>query len=228
VNITVRLFASYREAVGRASVEVSLAEGDGGEALWRVLVDRFPKLAALPAPAGYAVNDEYVNGLHPLSEADRIALIPPVSGGDPHSPLIRLIDRPIPIDQVIRDAADRSAGAIVLFLGVVRDNAHGRRVEYLAYEAYEALAKREMEKIAAAAGARWAISRIVIIHRTGRLDIGEASVAIAVSAPHRADAFAAGQFAIDSLKQTVPIWKKEVWEGGEAWIGASPSRPSGS
>ncbi len=111
---------------------------------------------------------------------------------------------------------------VVLFLGVVRDNARGRRVEYLTYEAYVTLARREMEKIANAVRERWAITRVAIVHRTGRLSVGEVSVAIAVSAPHRGAAFEAGRYAIDTLKQTVPIWKKEVWEGGEAWIDAEP------
>ncbi len=215
-------------------MEVLLDEGQGGRALWAALVARYPALASLPAPAGYAVNDEYVPDPRPFRESDEIALIPPVSGGggaedapagDPanRSPLIELTDQPIPVDRLLRDVADPRAGAIVLFLGVVRDNARGRRVKHLTYEAYETLARRECERIAAAIHERWPVTRVAIVHRTGRLEIGEASVAIAVSAPHRAAAFNAGRFAIDSLKQTVPIWKKEVWEGGEAWVGTEPS-----
>ena len=141
--------------------------------------------------------------------------------GDPavRSPLIELTDGPISVDRLLRHVADPRAGAVVLFLGVVRDNARGRRIRHLAYEAYEVMARRECEKIAEAIQARWPVIRVAIVHRTGRLEIGEASVAIAVSAPHRAEAFEAGRFAIDTLKQTVPIWKKEVWEGGEAWVG---------
>lgn len=215
-----RLFALYREAVGSPIVEVPLEEGAGGQALWSALVARYPALASLPAPAGYAVNDEYVHGPRPFRESDRVALIPPMSGGSEREPLLELTDRPISIDRLLREAADPRAGAIVLFLGVVRDNARGRRVKHLTYEAYEVLARRELERIAAAIAARWPVTRVAIVHRTGRLEIGEASVAIAVSAPHRAEAFEAGRFAIDTLKQTVPIWKKEVWEGGEAWVGA--------
>ncbi len=141
--------------------------------------------------------------------------------GDPavRPPLIELTDGPISVDRLLRHVADPRAGAVVLFLGVVRDNARGRRVRHLTYEAYEVMARRECEKIAAAIQARWPVIRVAIVHRTGRLEIGMASVAIAVSAPHRAEAFEAGRFAIDTLKQTVPIWKKEVWEGGEAWVG---------
>lgn len=217
MKVTVRLFASYREAVGSPLIQVPLEEGAGGKALWAALLARYPALASLPAPAGYAVNDEYVSDPRPFRESDEIALIPPVSGG---SGLIELTEGPISVDRLLREVADPRAGAVVLFLGVVRDNARGRRVKHLTYEAYEAMARREFEKIATAMQARWPVTRVGIVHRTGRLEIGEASVAIAVSAPHRAEAFEAGRFAIDTLKQTVPIWKKEVWEGGEAWVGS--------
>ncbi len=227
MNVTVRLFASYRDAVGSALVEIPLEEGASGKALWAALVARYPTLASLPAPAGFAVNDEYVPDPRPFQESDEIALIPPVSGGSGteapaggpavRPPIVELVDAPISTDRLLRDVADPRAGAVVLFLGVVRNNARGRRVKHLTYEAYEAMARRECEKIAEAIQARWPVTRVAIVHRTGRLEVGEASVAVAVSAPHRAEAFEAGRFAIDTLKQTVPIWKKEVWEGGEAW-----------
>lgn len=237
MKVRVRLFASYREAAGSPVVEVPLEDGAGGPALWAALVARYPALASLPAPAGYAVNDEYVQETGPLRESDEVALIPPVSGGggtprDPAAqgaraagegaafPLIEITGRPISVDRLLEAAADPRAGAVVLFLGVVRDHARGRRVRHLEYEAYEALARRELERIASAVRERWPVARIAIVHRTGRLRVGEASVAIAASAPHRPEAFEAARFAIDALKRTVPIWKKEVWEGGEAWVGA--------
>ena len=225
--ITVRLFAAYREAVGSSVVEVPLEDGAGGPALWTALVARFPALASLPAPSGYAVNDEYVRDLRTLKESDRVALIPPVSGGEEHRTVIALTESPISVDRVLRDAAHPRAGAVVLFMGTVRDNARGRRVHHLTYEAYEALARREMERIAGMIAERWPVTRIVIVHRTGRLEVGDISVAIGVSAPHRTEAFEAGRFAIDTLKTTVPIWKKEVWEGGEAWVGTEP-KPRGA
>jgi len=217
------LFASYREAVGAAVVEVSLREGDRGKSLWPVLVARYPGLARLPAPSGYAINHEYVDGERPLQERDEIALIPPVSGGRGSRPaLVEITENPIAIDRILQEVADPCAGAVVLFLGVVRDNARGHGVEALMYEAYETLALEEMEKIAAAIADRWPVTRVAMIHRTGRLSVGEASVAVGISAPHRAEAFEAGRFAIDTLKLTVPIWKKEIWEGGQVWIGADP------
>jgi MoaE-MoaD fusion protein len=225
VNVTVRLFASYREAVGASSVDVSLDDGADGTALWTALVARYPALRNLPPPSGYALNDEYVSGNRRLTDASKVALIPPVSGGAAD---IELTDGPISTDRLLRAVADPKAGAVVLFLGVVRDNARGRRVDHLVYEAYDALARREIERIAATAQDRWTITRIAIAHRTGRLAVGEISVAIAVSSPHRREAFEAGRYAIDTLKQTVPIWKKEVWEGGAAWIGAETAQSSTS
>lgn len=223
MKITVRLFASYREAVGAPVVELTLNNGDGGPAVWAALVSRFPALARLPKPSGYAVNDEYVHGTRALREHDEVALIPPVSGGAvARTALIEITDRPIQLDRLLEATADPGCGAVVVFVGVVRDNARGRRVDHLEYEVYDVLARREMERIAAAIAERWPGAHVAIVHRTGHLGVGEASVAISVSAPHRAEAFEAGRFAIDTLKQTVPIWKKEVWDGGEAWVGAEP------
>jgi MoaE-MoaD fusion protein len=244
VNVTVRLFASYREAVGASQVQLPLPEDADGLALWTALLDRYPGLRRLPPPAGYAIDDEYVSGNRSLRGAGEVALIPPVSGGadadsfdrrgaDRGQPttepvasargrgvvLIELTDAPISTDRVLQAVADPRAGAVVLFLGVVRDNARGRRVDHLIYEAYEALARRELERIAAAVTERWPVTRVAIVHRTGRLGVGEPSVAVAVSSPHRREAFEAGRYMIDTLKQTVPIWKKEVWKGGAAWVG---------
>jgi len=232
VKITVRLFASYREAVGHSVVEVPLDHDADGPAIWAALVARYPRLASLPAPSGYAVNDEYTQAPGPFRESDEVALIPPVSGGEgrvpaTQAPVVMLTDAPISVDALLGAVADPSAGAVVLFLGVVRDNARGRRVQHLTYEAYDVLARRELERIAHEAAARWPITRVAITHRTGRLGIGEASVAIAVSAPHRDAAFEAGRFCIDSLKLTVPIWKKEIWDGGAEWIGAEPHAREG-
>lgn len=229
MNIKVRLFASYREAVGASQVELPLHDDADGAALWTALVARYPGLRTLPPPSGYAIDDEYVSGNRPLRGAGEVALIPPVSGGADPVVTLELTDEPISADRVLRAVADPRAGAVLLFLGVVRDNARGRRVNHLIYEAYEALARRELAKIAAAVTARWPVTGLAIVHRTGRLGVGEPSVAVAVSAPHRGEAFEAGRYTIDTLKQTVPIWKKEVWEGGAGWVGverpaAAPDR----
>ncbi|MFM7736572.1 MAG: molybdenum cofactor biosynthesis protein MoaE [Alphaproteobacteria bacterium] len=133
--------------------------------------------------------------------------------------MIRLTPDPILLDDLVRAAGDPASGALVLFVGTTRDHNQGRRVERLEYEAYPGMAEREMEKIAEEARRRWPLQQVAIVHRTGVVPVGSASVAIAVSSAHRADAFEAARFAIDRLKEVVPIWKKEFFEGGEVWIG---------
>ena len=129
-----------------------------------------------------------------------------------------VVSEPVDVNAVIARVASSKAGAIVTFQGVVRDNSLGRKVRYLEYEAYPPMAIAEMERIEEEARRRWTVEKIAITHRLGRLEIGEASVVIAVSSPHRREAIEACHFAIDRLKQTVPVWKKEYWEGGEIWI----------
>jgi len=215
MRIRVRAFASYREALGTNQVEVDVPDGATPPQVWEALASRYPKLCDLPPPSGYAINDSYVSSEIQLSPEDELVLIPPVSGGA----YLDLTEGPISVDEVLRYVVHPQAGAVVLFLGTVRDNASGRSVHHLEYEAYRELALREMARIAAEAEERWDLREIAIVHRTGHLAVGEISVAIAVSAPHRKDAFGAGRFLIDTLKQRVPIWKKEVWEGGGAvWV----------
>lgn len=133
--------------------------------------------------------------------------------------MVRLQPEPIVLDELIATVRSAGDGAVATFLGTVRDANRGRRVLYLEYEAYGGMAEREMERIVADARARFEISDVAIVHRTGRLEVGEASVAIAVAAPHRAAALEATRFVIDTLKRTVPIWKREHFEGGSVWVG---------
>jgi molybdopterin synthase catalytic subunit len=221
MKISIRSFASYRDAIGVRQVILEVSEGTTAADVWDGLVSRYPKLAVLPRPRAYAVNDAYVDANTTLQDRDELVLIPPVSGGEP----IALTHDPIDIPALIRAVQHPKAGAVALFLGTVRDNARGRPVEYLEYEAYETMALRELTRGAEEASARWPVLRIGIIHRLGHLEIGEVSVAVAVAAPHRREAFDAARFAIDTLKQTVPIWKKEVWEGGAAWVGSDVIPP---
>ena len=132
--------------------------------------------------------------------------------------MFEIVKEPINTGQLIAAVEDPGAGAICTFLGVVRDNNLGREVDYLEYEAYPEMAVPAMQRIADEIRERWDVTKVAIVHRVGRLEIGEASVGIAVSAPHRAEAFAACHYAIDRLKESVPIWKKEVWADGEEWI----------
>lgn len=226
MRVAVRIFAAYRQAIGQPSLALDLPAGATPQEAWSLLSDRYPALGRLPPPARFAVNDEFVDGAHRLAERDELALIPPVSGGEdpPVRPAPRihvaLVREAIEIPALLASVNDPRAGAVVLFGGTVREHSRGRHVEFLEYEAYEVLAEREMRRIAEDAAGRWPILRLVVVHRLGDLKIGETSVAIAVSSPHRGDAFEAGRFVIDTLKQTVPIWKKEVWGEGEEWIGS--------
>jgi molybdopterin synthase catalytic subunit len=138
----------------------------------------------------------------------------------------RLQDEPIRVDELIRAARADGDGAVAVFLGTVRNHHAGRRVLHLEYHAYQGMAEREMERIEREATDRFGVSRVAIAHRTGRLEIGEASVAVAVASPHRAEAMEACRFVIDTLKKTVPIWKKEYFEGGAVWIEGAGETPS--
>jgi molybdopterin synthase catalytic subunit/molybdopterin converting factor small subunit len=209
VRITVRLFAGLRERAGFGERDVELDDGAR-------LADVWPALALGDEPRGllYARNRKYASADAALDDGDEVALIPPVSGG-----AFLLSERPLDPDTVVAEVGDERAGAISTFLGTVRIESRGRRVLHLEYEAYEGMAEQVMEEIAAELRRRYDLCEIAIHHRTGRVAIGETSVVIAVSAPHRADAIDACRDAIDTLKDRVPLWKKEVYEGGEEWIG---------
>jgi molybdopterin synthase catalytic subunit len=162
----------------------------------------------------YAVNKEYARRDQSLAEGDEVALIPPVSGG-----AFRLVEGPIDSEAVAAEVANDEAGAIATFQGTVRARSRGRNVIALEYEAYSGMAENVMAEIADEVKARYELCEVAVTHRLGRVEIGETSVAIAVSAPHRHDALAACKEVIDALKERVPLWKKELYEGGEEWIG---------
>jgi len=215
--IAVRTFAAYRQAVGASTLTLELPEGITSRGVWSALAERYPELRRFPAPSAYAVNDEFIDPDRPLSERDEVALIPPVSGG---AVTIALTRERIDVTTMFAAVAHPHAGAVALFCGTVRGHSRERTVQFLEYEAYDLLAEREMRRIAEEAVSRWPALGIAVVHRLGHLEVGEISVAIAVATPHRADAFAAARFIIDTLKQTVPIWKREVWGEGEEWIGS--------
>ena len=206
VTVRVRLFAGLRERAGFSQREVEAA----------TVADVWPALDLGEEPEGllYAVNKAYAERGAVLVDGDEVALIPPVSGG-----AFLLSGEPLSLDRVIDEVRDDRAGAIATFTGTTRVESRGREVVHLDYEAYEGMAEDVMEEIAAELHARYDLCGIAIHHRTGRVGIGETSVVIAVSAPHRADALAACRDAIDRLKERVPLWKKEVYVGGEEWIG---------
>jgi molybdopterin synthase catalytic subunit/molybdopterin converting factor small subunit len=206
VTVVVRLFAGLRERAGWSSREVEAA----------TVADVWPALGLGEEPEGllYAVNREYAEPGRELQDGDEVALIPPVSGG-----AFRVTDQPLSLEAVVAEVADEQAGGIATFTGTVRRQSRGREVTYLEYEAYAEMAEDVMAQLAAGLLERHELCAVAIHHRVGRVEIGDPSVVIAVSAPHRQPALAACKEAIDTLKETVPLWKKEVYEGGEEWIG---------
>lgn len=220
MQITVRLFAAHREAVGASAVVLTVPDGTSAGDVWEHLTRRHPALQRAVRPTAVAVNDQIEAAERRLADGDQVALLAPVSGGGAPAAVVRidLVTESIRLDTLLDAVRHPGAGGIVLFLGTVRDHARGRTVEHLEYEAYETMARRQMTGIATQAAERWG-TRIAIAHRVGRLEIGDVSVAIAAAAPHRREAFEACRFVIDTLKQTVPIWKKEVWADGAEWIG---------
>jgi len=209
VNVRVRLFAGLREQAGVGALDVELADG-------AVVGDVWPRLDLGDEPPGllYARNRAYVERTEALRAGDEVAVIPPVSGGD-----FRLSDQPLSVDAVVSEVRDDEAGAIATFVGTTRSHSRGREVIHLEYEAYEGMAEQVMAELAAKLVERHQLCKMAIHHRVGLVEIGGTSVVIAVSAPHRAAALAACKEAIDELKVSVPLWKKETYVGGEEWIG---------
>jgi molybdopterin synthase catalytic subunit/molybdopterin converting factor small subunit len=209
VRVTVRLFAGLRERAGASARELELPAGATTADVW-------PALGLGEEPDGllYAVNRSYAAGGQALAEGDEVALIPPVSGG-----AFRLSEERLSLQAAVDEVASPEAGAIATFAGTTRRHSRGREVVRLEYEAYEGMAEAEMERIAADLVSRHELCAVAIHHRVGVVEVGGTSVVIAVSAPHRAAALAACLEAIDTLKETVPLWKKEVYVGGEEWIG---------
>jgi MoaE-MoaD fusion protein len=207
--VSVRLFAALREQAGTAGRNVEVPTGSRVADVWSRL-----DLGDEPAGLLYAVNKEYADRDRKLADGDEVALIPPVSGGS-----FRLVEGPIDAEAVAAEVADDRAGATATFQGTVRSQSRGRSVIALEYEAYSGMAEKVMAEIADEVKVRYELCSIAVTHRVGRVEIGETSVAIAVSARHRHDALAACRDVIDALKERVPLWKKELYEGGEEWIG---------
>jgi molybdopterin converting factor subunit 1 len=228
----IKLFATLRERARAAELSREFPEGTTVGEIWNRLLAEFPALGGHHDGVAFAVNQEYVREDYRPGNDDEVAFIPPVSGGvDPSASSetwigpVSIGREPIEVEALERAVADPAAGATVTFAGTTRNGNAGRRVLHLEYEAYEPMALNEMRKLMREAGERFKIVRIAIQHRIGFVAIGEISVAIADSAAHRAEAFEACRFAIDRLKEVVPVWKKEYFEGGEVWIGCQTSHP---
>jgi molybdopterin synthase catalytic subunit len=220
-TVTLRYFALFREVLGRREERRAVPEGTTARDLLALLAEETPALAGLGGISRFIVNQVYVDGGTTLHEGDEVVFIPPVSGGEAGAARrFRIVDEPLAIEPVAALVADPGAGAIITFAGVVRDHARGKGVVALEYEAYAPVAERMLAQIASELAARWPVLRVAIWHRVGRLAVGETSVVIALSVPHRQEGFAACAYAIERLKEIVPIWKKEIYADGATWIGS--------
>jgi len=225
VKVTALLFARLREQAGGDRFALELPGGATVADAYAELRRLHPTLEARREVVRAAVNQDFAGWDHPLAEGDEVAFIPPVSGGADAGVLFELTDKPLDARRLETAVARAGAGAICTFTGVVRDNSRGRDTIRLEYEAYPGMAEAQMRAIAAEIAERWPEARVAIAHRTGVLEIGEASVVVSVSCPHRGDAIAACKWGIDRLKETVPVWKKEYLADGEVWIEGDEARP---
>ncbi len=233
MRVRVVYFGILREMAGHEHEAVELADGARLAELYSQLQKDIPGLSKFGNSIALSINYEYATLNAPLHDGDEVALLPPVSGGvadtgeSSESPAshARLVREAINYDRIVGDLKAPEDGAVIVFDGIVRNNSRGRRTQYLEYSAYEPMAAAELEKLAQAALANYSIRDVRIAHRLGVLQIGETSVLIVVASAHRAAAFDAARWIIDTLKKTVPIWKKEYFEDGAVWADGEPFPP---
>ena len=219
MQVQVLFFGMLKELAGRGSDSLTLPDNATLGDVISHYEERVPRLKAMVGSIAMSVNREYAGPECKLKAGDEIGLLPPVSGGDLHAAIVR---SPIDTEAVLRGIKQSSDGAAVVFEGVARDNTRGRRTLYLDYEAYEEMELKQMEALAEQALAQFQVRDVAMVHRLGRLEIGETSVLIVVASAHRAAAFEACRWLIDTLKRTVPIWKKEYFEDGAVWADGEP------
>jgi molybdopterin synthase catalytic subunit len=221
MQIRVLFFGVLKDIVGSPAETVDVPAGACLDDLLAPYLERFTRLQEMLPSLALSVNQEYSRSDHPLHEGDEVALLPPVSGGTA-SNHVRIVREPISTEAVLGRLKMAEDGAAVIFEGVVRNQTRGRKTLYLDYEAYEPMALKQLEQLAEDARTRFGIRDVAIVHRLGRLEIGETSVLIVVASAHRAPAFEACRWIIDTLKKTVPIWKKEYFEDGAVWADGEP------
>jgi molybdopterin converting factor subunit 1 len=216
MRVKVLFFGMLKEMLSSDSQTLELPQGATVDAVLEHYRELLPTQPRLWSAIAIAVNQNYAKASCLLHEGDEVALLPPVSGGS-STPIVALVTDPIDSASLAAEIKQGEDGAVVVFDGIVRNNTRGRRTLFLVYEAYEEMALRQMRDLAAEAIAVHGARQVALVHRLGRLEIGETSVLIAVASAHRAQAFAASRWLIDTLKKTVPIWKKEYFEDGEVW-----------
>ena len=231
MQVRVLLFGGLKELLARDGEAIELPEHATVADLLHRFMMQLPQAQPFAGSLAVAVNREYATPDLVLREGDEVALLPPVSGGaDGAKPnvnnLIRLQRDPIDGSALLAQLKADEDGAVVVFDGVVRNHSRGRRTLYLDYEAYEEMALNQMRALAADAKQRFAVREVALVHRLGRLQVGESSVWIGVASAHRAAAFEACRWIIDTLKQTIPIWKKEFFEDGAVWAHGEPFPPA--
>ena len=223
LKVTVLFFAGARERVGTGRVDVEIVEDATIGSAVNDALESLNRDFELTEGVMLARNGDYADESTIVHDGDEIAVIPPVSGGqNDDDEFVWVTPNTIVADEVVSKVGSDSDGAVVVFHGITRDHNEGRKVLYLDYEAYSPMAEGTMSQIIAEMRERWDIGRVAVCHRTGRVDIGQTSMVLAVSAAHRRPAFESALYFIDRLKEIVPIWKKEYFEGGEVWIGETP------
>ena len=219
MRIRLLLFAGLREAVGKKDMLLELEPGASLQKLVALVEEQFPPVAKYQGRLLVSLNEKRAAMDTLLEEGDEVALLPPMSGGMGR-PWVQAA--PLSMDALLEEVRSPHCGGIVTFTGVVRDHSRGQDIDHLEYESYIPMAELEMRAIADQVRQRWSDVRLAMVHRVGRLEVGDPAVMIAAAAPHRADAFEACRFAIDTLKRTVPIWKKEFAESGAYWVEENP------
>ena len=222
MRVRVLLFGQLKDIIGHQEDSLDLPPGSNLSTVMAHYGARYPKFQGLNNSIACSINQEYAQGSAVLKDGDEIGLLPPVSGGKAKVEELRsehcaIVREPIDITAIRKSLDHPEDGAALIFDGVVRNNTRGRRTLFLDYEAYESMALNEMEKLAQASLERFKVRNVCLVHRLGRLEIGETSVMIGVTSAHRAAAFEACRWLIDTLKKTVPIWKKEHFEDGAVW-----------
>ena len=226
MTIRVLFFAYLRDVTGTPAIELAVSDGATPRLVWSELSSRWPELEHQLVRLPIVVDGKVVDLDAPIRPGAEVVWLPPVGGGSGADAVrAALTDAPLDPARLLSEVSHPSCGGIVIFVGEVREEDEGRSVRALTYEAYDALALAQLAAVVAEAAGRWPLARIALEHRIGRMVVGEASVAIAVACPHRADAFACCRFLIDRLKEAVPIWKREEGEGGERWLAGHDYRP---